>query len=200
MTDLNQVFLSYSRNDPQAAASLRAQMERFALSVFNDDDSIRASDQWLTRFQQAIAGCSAFVVLIGRDGVSRWIAAETEGALIRYFGPHADDKREPIFPILLGEGRRDSLPAFLQLFRATPWNGEERLPEPLLEQIRTHRLAAVCHPGDTDPVGGCVIERHLVVKAPAFALILCAIGLGLEARFGLPRRAARILEQPDFLI
>ena len=151
VTDNNQIFLSYSRNDLQAAASLRTQMERCGLNVFKDDASIRASDQWLTLLQRAVGGCGAFVVLVGRDGVSRWIAAETEVALIRYFGPRNDAERLPIFPILLGEVGPDSLPAFLQLFQATPWNGEDPLPEPVLEQIRTRRLLA----RDEVPFDGC---------------------------------------------
>lgn len=48
-------------------------------------------------------GCDAFVVLVGRDRVRRWIGAETEVALIRQFAPHDDARRLPIFPILLGE-------------------------------------------------------------------------------------------------
>ena len=87
-------------------------------------------------------GCGGFVVLVGRDGVSRWIGAETQVALIRYFGPHDDAKRLPIFPILLGDTAPESLPAFLRLFQATPWNGGDPLPDRLLEQIRERRLVA----------------------------------------------------------
>ena len=42
-------------------------------------------------------------MLVGRDGVRRWIGAETQVALSRYFGPHDETERLPIFPILLGE-------------------------------------------------------------------------------------------------
>jgi len=140
MSDNNQIFLSYSRNDLQAVASLRAQLEQGGLSVFKDDQSIREGDQWLTRLQEAVDGCGGFVVLVGRDGVSRWIGAETQTALIRYFGPHDDAKRLPIFPILLGDTAPESLPAFLRLFQATAWNGTDRLPESLLEQIRARAI------------------------------------------------------------
>jgi hypothetical protein len=121
VTDNNQIFLSYSRNDLQAAASLRAQLEKRGLAVFKDDQGIREGDQWLLRMQEAVDGCTGFVVLVGRDGVSRWIGAETQVALIRYFGPHEDPKRLPIFPVLLGDTAVESLPAFLRLFQATPW-------------------------------------------------------------------------------
>jgi hypothetical protein len=140
VTDNNQIFLSYSRNDLQAAASLRAQLEKRGLAVFKDDQGIREGDQWLLRMQEAVDGCTGFVVLVGRDGVSRWIGAETQVALIRYFGPHEDPKRLPIFPVLLGDTAVESLPAFLRLFQATPWNGLDPLPERLLEQIRDRTI------------------------------------------------------------
>jgi len=42
MTDNADVFLSYSRNDLQAANELRRQLRARGLSVFKDDDSIRS--------------------------------------------------------------------------------------------------------------------------------------------------------------
>ncbi len=142
MTDQYHVFLSYSRNDLEAAAMLRRQLEQHGLAVFKDDQSIREGDLWLDRLQQAVDGCSHFVVLVGRDGVRRWIGAETQVALIRHFGPHDDAKRLPIFPILLGDTRPETLPAFLRLFQATTWNGTDPLPERLIEQIREKKSAS----------------------------------------------------------
>jgi len=140
MTDRYQVFLSYSRNDGEAAGCLRAQLERFGLSTFKDDASIREGDLWLDRLQEAVDGCGSFVVLVGRDGVRRWIGAETQAALSRYFGPHEERERLPIFPILLGETSPETLPAFLRLFQATRWNGTDALPPRLLEQIRERNI------------------------------------------------------------
>ena len=73
-------------------------------------------------------GCGAFVVLVGRDGVRRWIGAETQAALSRHFSPHDDAQRLPIFPILLDGAGPETLPAFLRLFQMTPWNGADRCP------------------------------------------------------------------------
>ena len=69
--------------------------------MFKDDERIRAGELWLDRLQEAVEDCGAFVVLVGRDGVRRWIGAETQAALNRYFAPHDDAERLPIFPILL---------------------------------------------------------------------------------------------------
>ncbi|MDZ3838204.1 MAG: SUMF1/EgtB/PvdO family nonheme iron enzyme [Rhodospirillales bacterium] len=138
---VSQVFLSYSRNDLGAAALVRAELERSGLSVFKDDARIREGDLWLERLQQAVDASSAFVVLVGRDGVRRWIGAETQVALSRYFGPHDDALRLPIFPILLGETKPETLPAFLRLFQATNWDGAASFPERLVEQIRLRQIA-----------------------------------------------------------
>ncbi len=142
MTDRHHVFLSYSRNDLDAAVNLRGQLDRHGLAVFRDEESIREGELWLNRLQEAVDACASFIVLVGRDGVGRWIGAETQVALSRYFGPHDDAERLPIFPILLGDTAPDTLPAFLRLFQTTPWNGSDPLPERLLEQIREGIIVA----------------------------------------------------------
>ena len=138
VTNHSDVFLSYSRNDGEAAINLRGQLHRRDLSVFKDDERIGAGELWLNRLQEAVGACSAFVVLVGRDGVRRWVGAETQVALNRYFAPHDDTERLPIFPILLEGTEAETLPAFLRLFQMTPWNGADALPERLLDDIR-HR-------------------------------------------------------------
>ncbi len=114
MTDHDHIFLSYSHNDLEAVVSLRGQLERHGLVVFKDDKSIREGDLWLNHLQQAVDACTGFVVLVGRDGVGRWIGAEVQAALSRHFGPHDDAERLPIFPILLGDVAPETLPAFLR--------------------------------------------------------------------------------------
>ena len=141
MINCKSIFLSYSRNDNLAAGNIRAQLEGAGLTVFKDDENKYRGALWLEQLQGALDLCGGFVVLVGRDGVRRWIGAETQTALIRYFSPHDDSKRLPIFPILLDAVAPDSLPAFLRLFQPTQWNGSAPLPNVLLEQIRECRLA-----------------------------------------------------------
>jgi hypothetical protein len=151
VTDRDHVFVSYSRNDQDAANLLRVQLERAGLSVFKDDERIRAGELWLDRLQEAVDGCCAFVVLVGRDGVRRWIGAETQAALNRYFAPHDDTERLPIFPILLDGIGPETLPAFLRLFQMTRWNGADPLPERLLEDIRDRTIVV----NEAIPFEGC---------------------------------------------
>jgi hypothetical protein len=134
------VFLSYSHGDRAAAIALRAALEKAGLSVFKDDDSLRGGDRWLERLQQVLQGCSAFVVLAGRDGVRRWVGAEVQVALIRHLSPEKDDERLPIFPILLEDARPERLPPFLALFQASRWTDTETLPAGLIDAIRAHAI------------------------------------------------------------
>jgi hypothetical protein len=134
VADHYDVFLSYSHSDEEAATNLRGQLR--GLNVFWDKTGIREGDRWLSQLEEALDACGSFVVLVGRDGVRRWVGAETQVALNRYFGPHDDASRLPIFPVLLGDTKPEALPAFLRLFQAPPWSGADALPEGLLEQIR----------------------------------------------------------------
>jgi formylglycine-generating enzyme required for sulfatase activity len=134
------VFLSYSHNDRAAASALRAALETAKLSVFKDDVSLRGGDRWLERLQQVLQGCSAFVVLAGRDGVRRWVGAEVEVALIRHLSPEKDEDRLPIFPILLEEALPETLPPLLALFQATRWTPAEALPAGLVDAIGAHTI------------------------------------------------------------
>ena len=78
-----QVFISYSRTDRNAAVALRAALGQAGLGVFHDEDAIRVGDQWMTCLQDALKACSGFVVLVGRDGVRRWVGAEVQVGGVR---------------------------------------------------------------------------------------------------------------------
>ena len=97
------IFLSYSRSGLAAADELYRQLNMAGAGVFKDDRVIRSSDRWLDELQQAVAGGRAFIVLIARDGVQRWVGAEVGVALNRHLSSHGDAARLPIHPILLGD-------------------------------------------------------------------------------------------------
>ncbi|MCM8885070.1 MAG: toll/interleukin-1 receptor domain-containing protein, partial [Candidatus Thiodiazotropha sp.] len=139
ISDTSQVFLSYSRNDLDAAISLRTELQRTGLSVFKDDDAIRTGDRWITRLGEALQDCSAFVLLVGRDGVRGWVGAEVDVALIRQLSTRDEEKRLPIFPILLEEAQVDSLPIFLTRIQADRWSPTEALPDGLVAAIKERK-------------------------------------------------------------
>ncbi len=150
MTDSCHVFLSYSHTDREACLALRTALEQAGFTVFRDEASIRAGDRWITRLEEALQACSAFVLLVGRDGVRRWVGAEAQVALIRHLSPHDDAQRLAIFPILLDDTPPAALPPFLALFQATPWRAPDPLPGALLDTMRS-RAARL----DVPPFEGC---------------------------------------------
>jgi len=135
-----QVFLSYSRTDREACNTLRSLLEQAGLETFQDEDNIRIGDQWLTHLEETLQECSAFILLIGRDGVQRWVGAEVQVALIRHFSPHDDALRLPIFPILLDTAQPELLPPFLALFQIDQWSPEKPLSEKLIEAIKARAM------------------------------------------------------------
>jgi hypothetical protein len=135
------VFLSYSHSDRTAASRLARGARAAGLSVFKDDVSLRTGDRWLERLQEVLQGCSAFVVLAGRDGVRRWVGAEVQVALIRHLSPEAG--RGPPAdlpdPARRGAGRKRCR-RFSRLFQATRWTPAEALPAGLVDAIRAHAI------------------------------------------------------------
>ncbi|WP_374566205.1 toll/interleukin-1 receptor domain-containing protein [Nitrosomonas sp.] len=93
----SQVFISYSRSDRAACAQLRTELEKAGLSVFRDEDNIQAGDEWITELEKALEQCTAFVLLIGQDGVQRWVSAEYHVALRRHYAKANLVQSLPIF-------------------------------------------------------------------------------------------------------
>jgi formylglycine-generating enzyme required for sulfatase activity len=146
-----QVFLSYSRTDREACSVLRAALLHVGISVYRDEDSNRLGDRWVERLEQTLNGCSAFVVLVGRDGVRRWVGAEVQVALRRHLSVDDEAQRLPIFPILLDGATPEALPAFLALFQAARWSPAQVLPDGLIESIQAHAVRL----DDTHVFEGC---------------------------------------------
>jgi CHASE2 domain-containing sensor protein len=79
-------FISYRRGQSQWPANIlnRALVERFgAPSVFMDRTAIRAGDLWRQEIEEAIAGCSVMLVLIGPD----WLNARKSDTTRRLDDP-----------------------------------------------------------------------------------------------------------------
>lgn len=151
-SDSKGIFLSYSRNDRTAAIALRDALLEADLAVFRDEDTIRVGDGWMARLQDALKACPAFIVLVGRDGVRRWIGAEVEIALNRHFGPRDDADRLPIFPILLDEADPAALPPFLASMQSTQWTGTGPLPDGFVDAVRAKtQLVAQPEPFEGNP-------------------------------------------------
>lgn len=75
--------------------------------MFQNEEQIRVGKQWLMRLEETLQACSAFVLLVGRDGVGCWVGAEAQVALSRYFSPHESALR--LFPNTTGSINRFTL-------------------------------------------------------------------------------------------
>lgn len=133
----NQIFLSYSRNDRNAAIAMRTALEKQGVTVFHDEKFIHAGDNWMNRLQDTLQDCSGFVLLVGQDGVQRWIGAEVQVALSRHLSPHEEAERLPIYPVLLNNTSYDVLPPFLRLFQITPWSVDSEIPPQFLQTVQS---------------------------------------------------------------
>ena len=80
--DEKPVFLSYSRSDNIAAGVLHRALQQAGLKLFKDDKSIRAGERWLSELEKAVDECAAFVVLVGGEGVRRWVAGEVQVGVV----------------------------------------------------------------------------------------------------------------------
>lgn len=130
------VFLSYSRTDRQAAIALRMELEKAGIDVFHDEKSNHIGDNWMHLLQDTLQNCSAFLLLVGRDGVRRWAGAELQVALNRHFSARDDLQRLPIFTLLLPDADGEHLPPLLSLFQYLPWQVGNPLSDTLIEAIR----------------------------------------------------------------
>jgi formylglycine-generating enzyme required for sulfatase activity len=132
------IFLSYSRTNKQEAEALRSRLLAAGFAVFRDEDSIRVGENWLKSLQDAVQGCSVFMLLVGRDGVQqqRWVGAEVEVALSRKLSPHDDRERLAILPVLLPEASFNDLPVFLKQIQSLVWHPDNELPQDLLESLQ----------------------------------------------------------------
>lgn len=133
MPNQPQLFLSYSRTNQHEANALRYTLEQAGFTVFKDDHSIRAGDNWMEVLQNALENCTAFILLVGQDGVQRWVLAETQYALSRH---HDEQQKLPIFPVLLPTGDLHSLPPFLSMLQVQRWQEGEALTGDFVQAIR----------------------------------------------------------------
>ncbi len=125
-------FIIHSCSDMAAALELRERLRGADI----ESTELRLGDRWMTALQQVLAECSAFIVLVGRGGVQRWVGAECEVALNRHLSPPGDAPRLPIHPVLLPGVTPDALPPFLALFQAEHWSPGSPLPAGLCDALK----------------------------------------------------------------
>ena len=64
------VFVSYSREDSEAALQFVTDLQRQGVTVWLDQKSQRGGDDWIEAIQAAIDGCSHFVLLMSPSSIA----------------------------------------------------------------------------------------------------------------------------------
>ena len=107
------VFLSYASLDRDVARSVASGLGAAGIDVWWDESGIGWGDDWQGKLERALSGCGAYLILLGRGGVRRWVKPELGVALQRHV-----DEDLPIMPLLLEGTPPGSLPPFLSLFQS----------------------------------------------------------------------------------
>ena len=105
-----QVFLSHSSADAAAAKAVARLLRNASLPVWLDLDEIRPGDQWQPALEAALKASTHFVVLVGANGVQRWVDREVRYAVDR----NTTDSNYRVIPLLGPGANEDALPPFLK--------------------------------------------------------------------------------------
>jgi hypothetical protein len=95
------VFLSYSRTDAPAVRQIQVYLKQAGFATFLDRDQLPAGQPWLPALEQAIARCTAVVVLVGPAGLGAWQQREVQLALDRQTEAERGGRAFPVIPVLL---------------------------------------------------------------------------------------------------
>src|SRR5216683_5647375 len=92
-TAMGDVFISYTRDDDDAARRIAARLSAAGFSVFFDRDAIVSGDSYSDLIVSKIQSASAVLVLLSsRSRKSKWVADELQTAL---------DSKTVVVPVLL---------------------------------------------------------------------------------------------------
>ncbi|SJM89394.1 conserved hypothetical protein [Crenothrix polyspora] len=150
-----QIFLSYSPTDGEAATILRIELEKAGMPVFREESPVRLGDGWLYSLKDRLQSCSVFIMLIGREGVQQWNSVEMQLALARNLLPTDDGQWLPIYSLLLPDADPKKIPPLLSHFQALPWQIDSAVPKMLLTAIRSRtELFSVAKQLDSCPYMG----------------------------------------------
>jgi archaellum biogenesis ATPase FlaH len=93
----SEIFVSYSRDDIQAARLIVAYLNAKGFATWRDQDKIRGGTNWDRELEKAILRASVVVVLISSSSLnSEMVRNELAWAI--------EDAKKPIIPLMLAEG------------------------------------------------------------------------------------------------
>jgi hypothetical protein len=108
-SDKRNVFISYSRQDTEAAHELVSELEKAGVSVWLDIAEIRPGDRWQSMIQEELRKARVMVVLLTPSSLaSQWTYFEVGAAV-------ADGKI--IIPVLSKDVLPEQVPSLLRNFQ-----------------------------------------------------------------------------------
>lgn len=75
------VFISYAHEDNETARGLTKELNRKGFSVWFDERELKSGEAWEQQIKDAISGCNALLLLVGKTALSRLVLAEVGMAL-----------------------------------------------------------------------------------------------------------------------
>jgi hypothetical protein len=97
---MNRIFISYTRDDQDAARLIAERLRAAGFEVFYDVEAIVAGDSWSNKVRAALQDAAAVLVLLSSNSRrSSWVQDEVQTAL---------ESKTLIVPVLLDEGAKQN--------------------------------------------------------------------------------------------
>lgn len=111
-----EIFISYSRANRYWADQIYSELETLGHHVFMDVRGLSSGDAWANHLEEKIIHARMFVIIIGLEGIHRWVRAELSIALNHYY--EQNGSAFSIHPVLVDGASCDLLPPLLRTFHA----------------------------------------------------------------------------------
>ncbi|NEQ49324.1 MAG: toll/interleukin-1 receptor domain-containing protein [Leptolyngbya sp. SIO3F4] len=109
------IFLSHNSEDKKQIRQLASLLKERNLSVWLDEQDLRAGQYWLNELGEIIKSCRGAAICLGPYGLGRWQEFETDQLIMRFVNEQATGASFPIIPVLLPDSSGE-IPSFLNGF------------------------------------------------------------------------------------
>lgn len=105
---MSRYFFSYAGIDRPIAAQIVVGLQGAGIDVFWDQQGIGWGVNWQNKLAEELETCDTYILLLGPEGVRRWVKPEVQVALCRHY-----EQNLPIFILLHPGVDRSKIPLFL---------------------------------------------------------------------------------------
>lgn len=110
---LYDIFLAYNSKDRDEVKELYRVLNNRGIDVWFDNDEVRPGHLFQEEIEKVLPHTRAFGICIGSSGIGPWERLEVRTAIRQFVNRNA-----PVIPILFPSASSNSLPPFLEQFRA----------------------------------------------------------------------------------